>query len=425
MKFTNTHMHVFTDKCVPVNFLKIIPSKMVRRWAPQIMSGLRSEAGRFVINKLALRTIGKEDLTRKKFDKYIAFLNVALQRTQREVLQVELETLLKEDPGARAVVLTMNMDFMDNVKPPMDFETQLADVMQMQRYLGVHMICFLGIDPRHKTNGELVEWCKPYFENGLQLPNAVKPFFNGIKLYPSLGFFPFDKGLDALYAYAQTNGIPVMSHCTRVGSQYIGTNIEQLIPKDLSLIYKNPQPGVVANTLQTIQSTIEWYYGKGWIANNKNGANDKACDLFTHPINYKPVLEKFPNLKICLAHMGGSSELIKGEQDAYISQVRTQDPILWGEHIIILMCEYPNLYTDISYTLNELDKDEVFNAITKLFITRDKFDQPLYKRVLFGTDFFMTEQEKREQDLFALAKEKLSPYWEYITRINPTRFIGL
>lgn len=78
-------------------------------------------------------------------------MNVALQRTQREVLQIEFQTLLKEAPDRRAVLLTMNMDYMDNAKPPMDFETQLADILNIQRYYAKHVVNFLGIDPRHKS----------------------------------------------------------------------------------------------------------------------------------------------------------------------------------------------------------------------------------------------------------------------------------
>jgi hypothetical protein len=122
--------------------------------------------------------------------------------------------------------------------------------------------------------------------------------------------------------------------------------------------------------------------------------------------------------------MGGATELVRGKEDDYLKAVRKRYPLLWGEHIVQLMKQYPNLYTDICYTLNELNNGDVFNAITRLLITRDRFDQPLYKRVLFGTDFFMTEQEATENTLFQLAHQKLSPYWEQLTRINPAKYLG-
>ena len=424
LTFTNTHMHVFTDRCVTPNFLRIIPAPFVRKFAPQILNALKSEAGRFLIRQMHNMPVGKSELSRKKLDKYLAFLNVALQRTQREVLLIEFQTLLKEAPDGRAVVLTMNMDYMDDVKPPMNFETQLADIIAIQRYHAKHMVNFLGIDPRFKSGDDLVRWSQKYFENGLVTPDGVKPFFSGIKLYPALGFFPFDARLNNLYAYAEKYNLPIMSHCTRVGNQYIGSDIEALIPRNLSEVAGSLTQSAAKGAIQSQQEMVDWYYQNKWIKNTKNGENDKACDLFGHPLNYVPLLEKFPNLKICLAHMGGATELVRGKEDAYLQAVRKRDPLLWGEHIAQLMKHYPHLYTDISYTLNELDKEDVFNAITRLLITRDRFDQPLYKRVLFGTDFFMTEQEASESALFQLARHKLSPYWEHLTSINPAMYLG-
>ena len=424
LKFTNTHIHVFTDRCVSPNFLRIIPAAFVRTFAPQLLKALSSEVGRVFIRQLNLAQVGKDEMSRKKFDKYLSFLNVALQRTQREVLQIELKTLLTEAPEGRAVLLTMNMDYMDDVKPPMDFETQLAEVLQIQRYYGQHVVNFLGIDPRHKSGEDLVIWSRRYFEGGLNTAGGVRPFFSGIKLYPALGFFPFDNRLLDMYAYAEKYHLPVISHCTRVGNQYIGSAIEQLVPRDISVVFPASDYPAIQSVKLNLQERIDLYYQNKWIKNNGKGNNDKACDLFGHPLNYVPILETFPQLKICLAHMGGATELVKGKEDAYLKQVREEDPLLWGEHIIRLMQQYPNLYTDISYTLNELNREEVFNAITKLFITRDRFDQPLYKRVLFGTDFFMTEQENNESVLFQLAYNKLSPYWEHLTRINPAKFLG-
>jgi hypothetical protein len=88
-----------------------------------------------------------------------------------------------------------------------------------------------------------------------------------------------------------------------------------------------------------------------------------------------------------------------------------------------MMIEYPNLYTDISYTLSSFGNGEVLDKVIKLLGMNDKQGQPLAKRVLFGTDFFMTEQEARETELYSLAKEKLGLWFDLISRDNPKDFI--
>jgi hypothetical protein len=88
-----------------------------------------------------------------------------------------------------------------------------------------------------------------------------------------------------------------------------------------------------------------------------------------------------------------------------------------------MMIEYPNLYTDISYTLSAFGDGKVLDRVIALLGMNDKQGQPLAKRVLFGTDFFMTEQEARETELYALAKDKLSPWFDLISRDNPQDFI--
>ena len=98
------------------------------------------------------------------------------------------------------------------------------------------------------------------------------------------------------------------------------------------------------------------------------------------------------------------------------------------------MYNYPNMYTDISYTLSSFaEKNQVvLNKTIALMQTPDKNGQPLAYRILFGTDFFMTEQEMREKELLELAKVKMSGltttngenYWDLLTRQNPKNYLN-
>lgn len=426
LPFSNVHTHVFNSECVPDNFLRILPNKTVRRMPKAIKALLDTKWSRATIVALSKISSKKDSNKRNSFDKYIAFLEVATQRKQLDVFELEFEVARQYDSQVRVVGLTMNMDFMDNrpSRHQITFESQLEAVKDIKRYYPNNFFPFLGIDPRHKSGADLVNWSRSYFETGLWTNGKVFPYFSGIKLYPALGFFAFDPRLDDLYAYAEVNQLPVITHVTRVGSQYIGTRISELIPmKPAMLLPGNPSENVLT-AQENIYNRIRIYAEQKWLEDSKIGNNDKACDLFSHPENYIPILEKYPKLKICLAHMGGSNEIVdNSKDDPDLQQIRRFDSQLWCDRIRDMMVRYPNVYTDISYTLSDLDNEQVLKAILKFMNTVDDRGEILAKRVLFGTDFFMTEQEKRESDLYKLAMKELAAFNDLITRQNPAEFL--
>jgi predicted TIM-barrel fold metal-dependent hydrolase len=96
---------------------------------------------------------------------------------------------------------------------------------------------------------------KDYIERG----------FRGVKLYPPPGYKPYDEEyatqypeLLEIYAYLESEQIPIAAHCTPYG---LG----------------------------------------GYPHKDKDG-------IFADPDNYEYLLEKYTNLKLCLAHFGGNSE---------------------------------------------------------------------------------------------------------------------
>jgi uncharacterized protein len=428
--FTNIHAHVFNSECAPDNFLRILPMNGVRR-APRLVKNIiDSKSGRTVIHGLFKIFSKRSSDKRSEVDKYVAFLDVGTESSQLEVFRRALQAGLLFDPNVRIVGLTMNMDHMDSrpSRKQISFETQLEEIKAIKRYYPTHFFPFLGIDPRHKGGNELVQWAKPYFESGvLHTPTSrVYPYFCGIKLYPALGFFPFDPRLEMLYQFAESEQLPIMTHCTRVGSQYIGDQIDSLIPKSPAMIDVPGNPAV-SEVKASIEKRISDYRQAEWIKNSKIGDNDLACDLFGHPENYVPLLEKFPNLKVCLAHMGGSNEILKS-RTGNLSAIRNYDPMSWFEHIERMMKKYPNLYTDISYTLSDFKGNKEVLMKTRAFLDTDVQPNDVTKgklgdRVLFGTDFFMTEQEKREQELYANTQETLIDWWDKMGRTNPQKFL--
>lgn len=198
--------------------------------------------------------------------------------------------------------------------------------------------------------------------------------FQGLKIYPRLGFRPDHPVLIKIYEYLSglDRPLPVMSHCSTGG-----------------------------------------VYAKGM--RGEESANLGA------PETYKEVLPAFPKLRFCLAHFGGGEMWESYRRDGIDPSdpdARTRN---WVAAILdmIRSGEHPNLYTDISYTL--FDFDENIHALT-VFLQ----DEKVRNRVLFGSDYYMTRQEdltEREvcMRLRAALGEEL--YWQ-IAETNPTAWLG-
>jgi predicted TIM-barrel fold metal-dependent hydrolase len=420
----NIHMHVFTKDTVPPKFLRVRPIGIVRRFPESSMKFLSSPFMRRLIGGVV--KVNSRLNSNNRFFRILSFLDNGLLPSQEAVLNRELEAARKFDPEASTVILTMNMDYMDEELPPSPFLSQIEDIIRIKRHRPSEIFPFLGIDPRDPNIYSGDTWVRNTMQKGIASNGIIYPHFAGLKLYPALGFFPFDKRLEPIYRYAEEFEIPLITHCTRVGSIYIGTRITELIPRKINGLLSptlpdNP-PGNLA--LSEIQNRIEKYYSESYIAQAKNGANDVACDLFSHPQNYIPLLEQFPKLKLCIAHMGGDTEIVNMDQEDIDKEIHNIDKPFWFDRIKSMMVRYPSLHTDISYTLSALKNDAVLQRILELMETKDNQGEPLSKRVLFGTDFFMTEFENSEEHLFALAKDKLSKYWTDITVTNNHRFLG-
>src|SRR5207253_1022080 len=96
------------------------------------------------------------------------------------------------------------------------------------------------------------------------------------------------------------------------------------------------------------------------------------------------VLEQFPDLKINLAHFGGYDEWEK-----YLGNSMDEDQPTWYERICSLLRSYTNTYADISYTMYSQDLFSLLALTLR--------DQTLKGKVLFGSDFYMVEQETNER----------------------------
>lgn len=353
--FFNTHIHTFRDIDVPRRFL---PLGLVRI--------LASKPGYFLTAKLLnnLNPLSDNDI----FDRYIKFVRIGKLGSQQKIFENCMRFYPKE---TQFVILPMDMEFMGAGKVPRAYEEQLEELGQLKKTYS-QILPFIHIDPRREGVLDL-------------LKRSVEDWgFKGVKLYPPLGYFPYDDRMYPIYEYCQTNGLPIIAHCSPFNPVHFKGSKKEL-----------------SGLLSSSQSPIK-YKGK-----NKK----KLCSNFTHPHNYIKVLDDFKDLKICLAHFGSEYYWKK-----YLDEPGNDDN--WFVIVKEMILKYPNLYSDISFTLN----NQEFFPLLKVLLS----DEKLREKVLFGSDYYMVETKSTERrfciDLRAAIGENK---FTTIALDNPKKFLGI
>jgi predicted TIM-barrel fold metal-dependent hydrolase len=390
--FTNCHTHIFNIRCAPNGFAGIKIAKRFSR-APWLPRGIA----------FALRRVlpGRRD----KLEKLANFLKIGISKRQSDVFKALASHYRSDD---RFVVLTMDMHHMGAGPSEIDFMSQIFQVRELKLEQRERMIPFLGVDPRRLRGKELRDFVAKYIE---------RYGFGGIKLYTPLGFYPFDPGLDDLYAYAQDMQIPIMSHCSQGGIYFQNEVIteEQIRPNDLdgkkAIRYRMDENGNLheAGFHDYISMAPDLKYFLG-IRRGKNRRNKKFSLNFSNPINYINVLEKYPRLKLCLAHFGGD-----GQIEEYLDSPTDDN---W--HLVVrrLMRRYEHVYSDVSYAL--------WNKKAWYPIRETINDEEIGSKVLFGTDYYMTLQEKGEGRLVRDFRRSLTQKeFEKISIENPQSYLKM
>ncbi len=313
---------------------------------------------------------------RDLIERYINFFEVSLSASQAEVfnrLQGYYPNSATEQ--TKCIVLPMDMAFMKAGPVPVDLDKQHEELSKLAQ-LNPAVIPFIGVDARRNNLLKMVQkWHK---QHG----------FKGIKLYPPMGYYPNDIRLEPVYEYAQANNLPVMSHCSR-GGVYS--------KKVTKAMLQEPHP-----------------LGKPVVKQKPKA----FTDIYTHPANYELIANKYPNLKICLAHFGGDTEWDKYFEDAW-SPDSSEENKSWLAVITDLIQAHDNIYTDISSTL--FKKDHYLDLLLVLLENKK-----IRERVLFGSDFYMMEREKSEERKMAIKiRSRLGEtLFKQIAVTNPKRYLG-
>lgn len=376
----NVHVHTFNAQYVPDNFVgQFIPvlSKFLTRAFKNKWSS------KMVIRILKL--MPKQAAIRK----YIAFLKVGAKESQYKIYH-DLRSKEGYPDGTRFVILPLNFKYMGAGNVAVPYEQQLNDLINVKRSSNKTLLPFLFIDPRMGTKEQNLGFVKKYVE---------EKGFIGIKLYPALGYYPFDERLDLVYKYAEEKKLPILTHCSSTGVFY---NDRKNIPQefihptsfnkqDIDLITNEPRNYVFPFPPPKTK---------------KKKYMQRFADNFLMPVNYTDALEKYKNLKICFAHFGKDND-----------QHDTNFKVSWHDDITELIKKYPNVYTDISYSLHYKDVRDGFASLMS--------DKILKSKILYGTDFFMTLQEvESEKELLLKTKDSFGTNFIVIARDNIRTYLS-
>lgn len=401
-RFYNCHTHCFTYDHVPEFFLvrflpvsKLLHWKPLRNWIQQVMkTGKFGWLGWLIKGFLAV-------FFRFNKQKLVRFMNFIIYGDKDSQLEVIVSMQQYYPASTGYILLTMDMEYMGAGVPEKPFEQQLAELRDIKLLpeWSEKIYPFIFCDPRRLQPTHPREKAVPATFTGTAFLNQLKTYlqqgtFHGIKLYPALGYFPFDKRMQPVYDFAIANNIPFMTHCTigAVRYKYRLDHDEYYHPVKQESLPKMP---------------------KG-----------KFQQFFTHPLNYECLLNRsllkrywgedapdYSQLKICIGHWGTGDEWKRFMRDAWVDipgmltgdwpslnpgnwhvdPHNQQRNFSWFSIICDLMRKYPNVYADISYTLN----DPALLPLLKMIL---EADDKIRQRVLFGTDFYLVSKAISERE---------------------------
>lgn len=407
-----------------------------------------------------LRAMPGEE-TKAMVERYVLLGRFAFYQDQSKIF----EKMSKQyPPGSRFVVLPMDMAYMKAGRTKENYHDQLAKLAKLKQStaFGDQVLPFVFVDPRRITDEP--GFFKYSFHNhrvSLEDCKVRQCFedwqFGGIKIYPALGYFPFDERLLPLWKYAADHQIPIMTHCIR------GT-----------IYYRGKKDSVWDYHPVFEQSMGNGKYDKLALFERKN--TDFSIN-FTHPLNYLCLLEErllrkvvaqagddhirqlfgyrdpdtpletnLKQLKICFGHFGGDDEwnrFLESDRYSFAQQLVTYPGtgVLfldnheneeerpgkieqlwkncdWYTLICSMMLQYPHVYADISYIVHNPD-------IQPLLIETIQEQHPVWRqRVLFGTDFYVVRNHKSEKNILIELQAALGPaLFDLIARENPRNYL--
>ena len=365
------------------------------------------------IIKLAFQLIISPFFSKRRKEGLKRYLGIARHATYNNQSKI-FEVLRKAYPDNFSfIVLAMDMEYMQAGIPRENYYAQLEDLIKLKKNFSKKIYPFVCIDPRRLQYSKN----KDIDFNQYVVANLKNGNFSGIKLYPALGYYPFDKRFKSIYNFCIENSIPIMTHCIEGTIYYRGNKSKE-------------KKTIIDGEKISLNNKREWENHPILKVNKETEylrlpekQNHDFTKNFGHPFNYKCLLDKekaskyfgetvdFSKLKICLAHFGGSDEWQKyfedtyesynnnlfkdeniGKATSYTNVQKIWDSASWLSIIYDLMISYPGVYADMSFMLYERKNFDLLRLLID--------DKKVGHKILFGTDFYVVAQKETEKRLY-------------------------
>ncbi len=398
----NCHAHCFV--------LDHAPDYFARNYFPVRISKLRRYG---IIRWMIERVPGiKRKSTSDMLERLINLLKHGNKKSQKEII----DNLISYYPaGSKFVLLTMDMEHMNAELPKKSYMAQIEElgkVKKTKEYKDV-IFPFIFADPRRiRQDDTYTNTLKNYLSKGI---------YQGIKLYPALGYWPFDPYLKEVYRFAIDHNIPLMYHCAK------------------GVVHARGKYGPEEHPVS--KQTLSGKKSKHFTTH------------YTHPVNYECLLnpaiignildlskeeaKEYSKLKICLGHFGGDDEWVKYltypwlkdkenmegdfvslEQHNWNFDIHPNEKqYSWFSLICDLIKKYDNVYADISYSLYKEDCLPLLKVILES-------NEKLRNRILFGTDYYVVSKAASERQYSVNVRGYLGEelFWQ-IANKNPKEYL--
>jgi predicted TIM-barrel fold metal-dependent hydrolase len=238
--------------------------------------------------------------------------------------------------------------------------------------------------------------------------------FIGFKMYPPLGYKPLDPRLPHLekfYARCEAEGIPILTHCSPGG---VGTH-EATFYHKLDKADLTKQPDRIVSCSYDPCTPLGYFY-----------------DEYVHPKNWRPVLMKYPKLKLCLAHFGGAEWAITGIASDWVEEITNlcDSKIKQGQNAGGLI-HFENVFTDVScYNLKDGNTSRNVSGLFKEMSLSRRYSH-LQDKVIFGVDWYLSlvtgapAYKEFVERFFDTMSECDEWQWYRSALVNPAMFYGL
>ena len=402
-------------------------------------------------------------MTRDLFARYLLLANFSTHKQQGSVFS---QLKQQHPPGTGFVVLPMDMEYMEGgkLKPEGVYLKQMEAIKELKNSSSNKGVLypFVFVDPRRMDEDA------QFFAYSVPEPGTVKleesfiqeyleeHQFSGIKIYPALGYYPFEEALLPLWKYAADHQIPIMTHCIKGTIFYRGKKKSEW---DHHPIFEQSTGGfreyapMLLPQLSNLEFSVNFGHPMNYLCLLEEpllrklvakAENPTIRELFGYTDDDTPLEHDLCELKICFAHFGGEDQWLNFlESDRYAlnnhllkfpdrgvdflygsdgEPSRGKPELVWKSVdwysiICSLMLQYPNVYADISYILHD-------PAIFPLL--KQTLQHPgLKEKVLYGTDFYVVRNHKSEKHMLAQTQALLDEEaFDLIARYNPQQYLN-